>query len=115
MLFSPMLAKFWSKVTIPTTIGWQNKCWEWNGCVTKESGHNRQTAGVSGGYGQFRVGRTRYRAHRWIFQKIHGWLPDVVDHTCNNRRCVNPNHLRASDLSDNLVQAYARGQRDVPF
>lgn len=34
-------------------------------------------------------------------------------HSCDNRRCINPDHLRQGTYSDNQNDAYARGRR--PF
>lgn len=43
-------------------------------------------------------------AHRVSFEQHHGEIPSdmVVDHVCNNKRCVNPEHLRLLDPLDNL-------------
>jgi len=31
--------------------------------------------------------------HRWVYWKETGEIPDVVEHACGNKCCVNPNHL----------------------
>lgn len=49
----------------------------------------------STGYGRIQVlGRLAY-THREMFQHHHGPIPAplVIDHTCRNRACCNPNHL----------------------
>lgn len=75
-------------------------CWEWIGAT-----NNR-------GYGVFRLdGRTQL-AHRaaWFFE--HGDWPNpdrVLDHVCNNKTCVNPEHLRELMNWQNLRRAIPRG------
>lgn len=48
--------------------------------------------------------------HRKVFLEKHGFLPPVVMHTCDNRRCVNPEHLKAGDWSANNKDRAAKGR-----
>lgn len=41
------------------------------------------------GYGVFETrDRKTWRAHRWIFREMYGWLPEVVMHRCDTPGCV---------------------------
>jgi hypothetical protein len=62
----------------------RDDCIVWTGCVL-------------GGYGwQTKGGLTTY-AHRHAYVEAHGAIPEglVVHHECENKLCVNPEHLRA--------------------
>jgi len=49
-------------------------------------------------------------AHRRVFFETHGFLPPVVMHTCDNRRCINPAHLVAGDWDKNNKDRAAKGR-----
>lgn len=70
-----------------------NGCWNWTG--TRNSGK----------YGLAWIGRKRVRAHRLSWMLFCGSIPEgkMVLHTCNNRKCVNPDHLYIGDGSDNNI------------
>ncbi len=89
------LAKFISRV---------NGCWEWQGRITCQ------------GYGQIGVGsrvdgsrRTR-QAHTVSYETFVGKVPKglVLDHTCRNRRCINPDHLEPVTAQENI-------RRSLPY
>lgn len=83
----------------PTAAG----CWQW-------------TAGkTSAGYGAFWDGTTMVQAHRWAFEHHVGPIPDglLVHHTCENRLCVNPMHLRAVTYSFNSRTADTTAARNA--
>lgn len=96
--FLPPTERFWSKVD---TGG---ECWLWLGHVS-----NR-------GYGMFYVDRTMKLAHRVSYTWAHGSINPglVVDHQCNNTRCVRPSHLRAMTQLENVRRGRAAGKTHCP-
>jgi len=79
-------ARFWSKVRKT------DQCWFW----TASKIGNR-------GYGKYWHDGKLKLAHVVSFEAHHGPVPTglVVDHICNVRECVNPNHLQAITQRDN--------------
>jgi hypothetical protein len=69
--------------------------------------------GNGNGYGQVRFeGVSRY-PHRIMCQMAHGEAPSRAHqaaHSCGNRECVNPKHLRWLDQSGNEIDKAAHGR-----
>lgn len=56
---------------------------------------------------------TRFvRAHRVAYELAHGEIPPstTIDHLCFERLCVNPRHLEAVPLEENVRRAYRAGR-----
>lgn len=92
--------RFWSKVDKT------DDCWVW---VAAKTG---------GGYGYIGVaGGKIARAHRISYEWAKGPIPEglFVCHTCDNRACVNPEHLFVGTHSDNMKDMMAKGRKHKPF
>lgn len=83
---------FWKRVK--KTDG----CWIWDG-----SQHR--------GYGRFTARARTESAHRWAYELSIGSIPKgmFVCHKCDNKKCVNPNHLYLGTCAQNTRDALRRG------
>lgn len=89
--------RFWAKVDVKNV----NECWEW-------------LAGLRGaGYGTFWSSRGNRFAHRVIYMHEVGMEnPDnIVMHTCDNPKCVNPNHLIEGTQLDNVHDMVSKNRQ----
>lgn len=64
------------------------------------------------GYGYITVNRRLRRAHRVAYEEFVGPIPEgkFLLHTCDNRACCNPDHLRVGDHKTNMREMAERGR-----
>lgn len=96
--------RFWNKVDIRKN---KEECWNYTLYISP------------GGYAYCRYSpynpSSDAYAHRIAYMLSKGAIADGLQtqHTCNNRRCCNPNHLELGDDSKNMVYMYRCRRRDV--
>jgi len=75
-------------------------CWEWTGALDTY------------GYGLLAVKRKPKLVHRLVWEMTHGDPGDLhVLHTCDNRKCCNPDHLFLGTNADNVKDRMTRGRQ----
>lgn len=70
-----------------------NGCWDWTASKTK-------------GYGQLVRNRRHQLAHRAIYELFNPKIPagNVLHHKCENKSCVNPDHLQPLTQRQNILR-----------
>ena len=64
------------------------------------------------GYAQFHPHkpRTPVIAHRWLFKRVHGFLPEVVMHHCDKPLCVRLSCLMPGTHAENAQDRQRKGR-----
>ena len=95
--FCSAKCRFMEKVVIDDHTG----CWIWQGSISLR------------GYGKIVCGSNRGAlAHRFSYELFHGKLENekVIIHSCDNTKCVNPDHLRLGTRQENTEDARLKGR-----
>jgi hypothetical protein len=76
-------------------------CWLWTGAVTPW------------GYGKLGRNNRTIVAHRFMWQHVHGDIPEgmFVMHKCDVPACVNPQHLMLGNAAANSADMVAKGRQ----
>jgi len=96
---------FEEKLARKTVIDEATGCWIWTGAKDKQ------------GYGIFCTGSGStktlkvYRVHRKAYEIHKGELMEGMDicHSCHNKACVNPDHLRQDTHRENIIDTVHTG------
>ena len=94
------LGEQWAKDRFFAKVEKTRKCWNWQGATFRN------------GYGSFNANNKKVRAHRYSYETIVGPIPEgkMLLHSCDNRRCVNPQHLRPGTAKENAQDAISRNR-----
>lgn len=78
----------------------EDGCWEWQGCCG------------SHGYGQITFKTKGMTTNRAAYEVFNGEIPQgmFVCHTCDYRRCINPEHLFLGTPQDNIDDMITKGR-----
>lgn len=83
-------------------LGPNGDCWEWRGTVNSVHG-----------YGYIRIKGHNYRAHRVSYMILTSKVIDdgmILMHSCDNKICVNPDHLSEGTYKENMEDASKKGR-----
>jgi len=86
-------------------------------CVKKDNGCWEWTMSTCRGYGNFRRGGMLKLSHRESYRVFIGDIPVglYVCHHCDNRLCINPEHLFIGTHQDNMDDMMQKGRhRSIP-
>lgn len=97
--------RFWRQVDKKS----ENECWNWTGKALI-TGYGK--IGLGGRYGKSLL------AHRYSWMLHNGPIPEdktqhhgmIIMHKCDNRLCVNPNHLQLGTQKDNVHDMWNKGR-----
>ena len=99
-----MQNRFWRKVNK------SSDCWNWTGHITLR------------GYGQIKTKRYDRKRYSIVASRYSLFLKTgILDsglfacHTCDNTKCVNPNHLFWGTPQDNQIDCILKNRREVRY
>jgi hypothetical protein len=67
----------------------------------------------SKGYTRLYIGGEMVQTHRFVYESFYGEIPEglFICHTCDNRVCINPEHLFLGTLQDNVSDMVAKDRQ----
>ncbi len=79
----------------------ENGCWNWTSSIATKTG-----------YGKLVFGGKDISAHRASYTVFKGEIPKGkhVCHTCDNKKCVNPEHLWVGTAKENMQDKISKGR-----
>lgn len=88
------------RITEKTKIGSSDDCWVWQGLINRT------------GYPTMKRNSKNTLVHRIMFEIHKGFIKDgmLICHTCDNKRCVNPEHLYMGTQKTNRQDCVRRGR-----
>ncbi len=101
---APLTTKFFFLKYLRRVLQDDRGCWVWQGSLN------------SRGYAHAKAHGTYWLIHRYVYAHLHGPIPHgmVIRHTCDNRACINPDHLLVGTPQENVYDQMERG-RFKPF
>ena len=103
----PLIKRFWAKVEKT------ENCWNWTAsCAT--NGYGQLVIRENGKQKRWTAHRLSWFIHFGLIPKGEGFHGTCVLHHCDNRKCVNPDHLFLGTNKDNIRDCVAKGRYTPP-